>query len=257
MKDSKASRFAQALHAYGLARCSFVGSTICVGLGPDPAYRRSPLETVPGAPEAVAFLAAPQQADLIAAFTASQEACTVNRLMIGTSHNYAVERAGHYDMSDAVAALSEAALDSLTHLSLGDMELLFNGHRLLGTLGEITHLFAIAPRLCELDLYGHFNFGQPVRHDQLQDVSIALDDIGFSGGPLSQASVSNLLTSSFPNLATFHLDLDEGDRLDDYTIPDAFFDDAAFPALTAFSMDCLTDQSAARLSEWKQANRIR
>jgi hypothetical protein len=251
------SRFARAIEDYGLARCAVSGATIWVGLGPDPKYRREPLEAVPGAPTSICFVEAPDQAELIAALAAGPEAATIDHLMIGTSHDYAQKRAAPYDMSAAVAALEGAQLPALRQLSLGDMELLFNGHAYYGRLGDVTHVFAVAPLLEELRLRGQFALSAPVRHGRLRELTAFLDDIGVSGGPLSQETVTRLLSSELPSLSEASLSLDEEEREVDYSIPDAFFTGPSFPALAAFAMDCLTPEADDRLAAWKAARGVR
>ncbi|MFC3181683.1 hypothetical protein [Cypionkella sinensis] len=48
--------------------------TLCIGLGPDPAYRLTPLQAVPATTASISFLDAPLQADLIRAFATSLRA---------------------------------------------------------------------------------------------------------------------------------------------------------------------------------------
>jgi hypothetical protein len=245
------SRFAHAVDDYGLARCSATGSTLWIGLAPDPDHRRAVLAAVPQAPRSLCFVEAPDQAELVGALAASPEAATLEHLMIGTSHDYARNRPIRYDMSAAVAALRGARWPALKHLSLGDMEQLFNGHAYYGKLGDVTHVFEAAPQLEELRLRGQFTLRGPVRHALLRDISVFVDDIGVSGGPLSQDTVSRLLSSDLPALREICLSFDDGDREADYVIPDGFFTGSRFPALTAFDMDCLAPADAARLAAWK------
>jgi hypothetical protein len=248
---AETSRFTRAVEDYGLARCCMTGSTIWIGLRPDPQYRRAPLAALPQAPRSLCFVEAPDQAGLIGALATSPEAASLEHLMIGTSHDYIPGRPIRYDMSAAVAALCGARWPALKQLSLGAMELLFNGHAYYGRLGDVTDVLAAAPQLDELRLRGQFTLRGPVRHDRLRDLSVLVDDIGVSGGPLGQDTVSHLLASDFPALRTVCLSLDDGAREADYSIPDAFFVGLRFPALTAFEMDCLAPGQHARLTAWK------
>jgi hypothetical protein len=253
----KPSRFVRAVEDYGLARCAMTGSTLWIGLGPDPDYRRLALAALPQAPRSLCFVAAPDQVELIGTLAASREAATLEHLMIGTSHDYARNRPIPYDLSAAVAALRGARFPALRHLSLGDMEMLSNGHAYYGKLGDVTHLFAAAPELDELRLRGQFTLGAPVRHDRLRDMSVFVDDIGVSGGPVSQDTVANLLSSDFPAMSTVCLSLEDGDREVDYRIPDAFFTGSRFDAVTVFDMDCLAPEDEARLAAWKAGRGLR
>lgn len=83
-----------------------------------------------------------------------------------------------------------------------------------------------------------------------------VDDIGVSGGPLSQASVDNILTSRFPRLRTLELALDEGEA-QPYGVPEAFFVDNGFPALECFGMDRLKPDVEPRLRAWAAERKLR
>jgi hypothetical protein len=253
---AEAPRFARAVEDYGLANCSTTGETIWLGLPPSQEHRRAPLPAMPQAPRSLCFVEAPDQAALIAALAASADAASLEHLMIGTSHDYVPNRPISYDMSAAVAALCGARWPALKHLSLGGMELLFNGHAYYGKLGDISDVFEAAPELEELRLHGQFMLCREVRHDRLRDLSVFVDDIGVSGGPLSQDTVSHLLSSDFPALRAVCLSLDDGDREDDYIIPDAFFDGSQLPVLATFDMDCLAPDEEARLAAWKAAREL-
>lgn len=243
--------FPAALRAYGMERCSTAGQSVCIGLAPDPDHGLLPLREVPDAPGWVCFLEAPRQAELIRAFAASPRARTVERLVLGTSHDYARKRSVGYDMGAAVAALAGARLPALKRLSLGDMEMLFNGHRLFGTLGDVTAIFDIAPRLEELGLHGHFALRRPVRHARLRSLLVEVEDVGVTGGPLDQETVSNLLLSDLPSLAECALDLSDDHPEFLYAIPDAFFSGSPFPALRHLRIDTLTSEANARVEAWK------
>jgi hypothetical protein len=254
---AETSRFARAVEHYGLARCCMTEATIWIGLRPDPEYRRAPLAAMPQAPRSLCFVEAPDQAELVGALAASAEAASLEHLMIGTSHDYIPNRPIRYDMCAAVAALRGARWPALKHLSLGDMELLFNGHAYYGKLGDVTDVFEAAPQLDELRLRGQFTLRGPVRHDRLRDMSVFVDDIGVSGGPLSRDTVSHLLSSDFPALRRLCLSLDDGARAADYVVPDAFFTGSRFPALTDFDMDCLAPEQHAQLAAWKAGRGLR
>jgi hypothetical protein len=96
-----------------------------------------------------------------------------------------------------------------------------------------------------------------VHHHRLEQLTALVDDIGVSGGPLSQETVSNLFLSDFPALTQLELSLEENDREGDYTIPPRFFASDGFPALKAFSMDCLAAEAEAPLKAWKAERELR
>ncbi|MBL8580255.1 MAG: hypothetical protein JNK47_23915 [Mesorhizobium sp.] len=250
------NRFDRALRDYGLSRCSMSGNALCIGLKPHPEYNRVALETVPEAPTWVCFFEAPEQADLIRAFVTGPQAHTVERLIIGTSHDYDAKRSG-YDMTNAIAALKGARLPTLKRLVLGEMELLFNGHALYGSLGDIAHIFDAAPQLEELELCGQFSLKEPVRHEWLRTLSVSVfSDIGIGGGPLGQDTVSHLLLSHFPRLTTCFLHFDETPPDVRFSIPEEFFARPRFLAMQSFSIDALTPESETRMTEWMARRRL-
>jgi len=250
------NRFDRALRDYGLSRCSMSGNALCIGLKPHPEHSRIALDTVPEAPTWVCFLEAPEQADLIRAFATGPQARTVEKLIIGTSHDYDAKRSS-YDMTNAIAALKGARLPALKRLVLGEMELLFNGHALYGSLGDITHIFDAAPQLEELELCGGFSLKTHVRHEWLRTLSVSVfSDIGIGDGPLSQDTVSHLMLSHFPRLTTCSLHLDETPPDVGFSIPEEFFASPRFLAMQSFSIDALNSESKARMKEWMARRRV-
>ncbi|WP_322324856.1 hypothetical protein [Cypionkella sp.] len=244
-------RFPDALRAFGLHRCAMSGESLCIGLAPNSEYSLLPLQNIPAAPVSVCFFDAPLQADLVHAFVSSPRAATVAHLVIGTSHDYAKHRARGYDMTQAVAALKGTRLPMLKRLSLGDMEMLYNGHRLFGTIGDISHVFQIAPALTELRVHGHFTLAGPNRHPHLATLEVEVDDIGVTGGPLDQQTVSNLMLSDFPSLTCCDLDLSEDPPEVRYSIPPEFFSPQRSPLLRSLAINSLTAEAAVQLEKWK------
>jgi len=237
-----------------LRRCSISGSDFWIGLPPDPKHGRIAVAKVPEAPKSLLFLEGPAQGELIADFVQGPWVEVVENLVIGTSHDYIVpEHSGPYDFTRAVGALNGARMPALKRLSLGDMELLFNGHGYYGRLGDITHVFDIAPQLEELRICGNAKLSRPVQHEQLRMLVMTADDIAGHCAPMSQATLTRLLTSRFRCLTECDLSL-EADEALLYQLPEAFFSGEGFPALEALSIDSLTAEDAARLSAFK-ANR--
>jgi hypothetical protein len=251
------SRFARALESFGLARCSWSNGQLWVGLPPNADYRRTPVDHIPERPGAVLFAEGPEQAELVAAFAAGPEARAVEHLMIGTTHDYIrPDRPLPYDMSGAVAALAAAKMPALERLSLGAMERLFNGHGYYGRLGDVTFVFEIAPNLVSLDLSGHFDLARPVRHDRLETLAVDVDEVGVSGGPLTEETVAHILSSRFPRLRECELALDADDA-PPYAIPEVFLAGTGFAALEAFSMEGLSPEAERRLEAYKSARNLR
>lgn len=251
---AKGSSFGRALEKAGLDRCSMSGPDLWVGLPPDPDHRRLPVSAVPEAPRSVLFVEAPRQVALIAALAGGAEAVTVENLMIGTSHDYVRDHRPPYDFSAAILALGRAEMPALRRLSLGDMELPFNGHGYYGHVGDITALFGVAPGLKELHICGRAVVREPVRHDELQVLSLVADDIAGHCGATDPETITNLLASRFPRLAQLHLSL-ETDDVPAYRIPEAFFTHATLPALEAVEIDCLSPEHRERLDRWKEHGR--
>ncbi|TDR87957.1 hypothetical protein [Enterovirga rhinocerotis] len=252
--DGTSTRFAKALEQYGLDKCLINETTLWIGADGSrdwPNFRRVPPN--PGPRRQVEFLAAPHQADLVAAFVASPEALVVEELLIGTSPEFPT--AG-FDMTAAVAALEAAHLPSLTTLDLGDMQNLYGGFRLFGTVGEIGHVFAAAPCLRHLGVFGHFALATPVRHDTLETLFTEFDDFGITGEPISQATLDHLVTSSFPRLSTLHLDMDEGGGDETLTLPEPFFSPGHLSRLERLDIDRLVPEAKARLDAYRRARRL-
>jgi len=238
-------------------RCSISGSELWIGLPPDSDRGRLVIERWPEAPKSVLFVEGPEQGELVAAFVASPFAEAVENLMIGTSHDYiGTDHPPPYDFSGAVAALKGATLPALKRLILGDMELLFNGHGYHGRLGDITHVFDIAPQLEELRICGNAEISRPVRHDLLRRLVVTVDDVAGHCEPWSESSFENLLASRFVRLAECDLSL-EADGVAPYRIPEIFFSGVGFAALEAVSVDCLADGDATRFSAWKAGRGLR
>lgn len=189
---------------------------------------------------------------MIAAFAASPEAMTVENLMIGTSHDYIPAHQVPYDFSAAIAALEKSRMPALKRLTLGDMELLFNGHGYYGRLGDVTKVFDIAPNMEEFRICGCATIIEPVQHARLQVLSIVADDIAGNSGATAPGTISNILSSHFPRLTQLHLSL-ESDQMLSYGIPEAFYDGLNVPALRDVEIDCLVPEDRERLERWKTA----
>lgn len=247
-------RFEDALRDYGYSRCSLAGATLFIGLGHEEGYDRQPIDGMPAGATRFLFVEAPRQADLIARFLASDDVNRAEHLFIGTSHDYARARPPEgYDFHLAVAALAGGRFPSIRTVSLGDMELLFNGHRGYGSLGDIAPVFDALPNMVDLELFGNFALSRPVRHDKLKTIAVWVDDVGVSGGRLSRETVTNLLSSSFPALEEIDLDLEDGDEGLVYSLPEAFPAGKILPALQAFSMTNLSPEDAERVARWREA----
>lgn len=253
---SRRTHFARALEAYGLENCalSHKSHALLIGLNPRKDYPWLPLTEIPKAPKFISFFEAPVQAELIAALMRSPEAKTLEHLFIGTSHDWADkapkrDAAERYDMTAAIATLTGARLPALSKLDLGDMEMLFNGQRLTGTLGDVTHVFDAAPNLVVLSLTGTYAFSRPVRHEKLETLSAEQSDIGCWADPPDQATITHLFSSSLPRLATLTVDIDPEEEVA-FELPEIFFSCNGFPSLARLGFNKPSPVTAARLEKW-------
>jgi len=250
--------FAAALAAYGLHNCLVNDTTLWIGLdGRTATPNAQPLAAPPGPLRRVVFLEAPVQADLVRALVASPQVQTLDELFIGTAQaypgRYSREAFPGYDMAQAVGALAGAHLPALRHLVLGDMEDLSGGFRLFGTVGDITPIFAAAPSLTTLGLYGNFALSAPVRHRHLEVVETLFDTYGVTGEVITQETLDHLLASDLPALRILALDMEEGGQEADRTLPDPFLALGHLPALRQLEINRLTPDAAARLDRLKAA----
>ncbi len=253
--DDIQDSIAAALEAYGLDRCGQSGAALLIGLGPasfsDPPVAQR-LAAPPEAPGDIHFLDAPSQVDLIAALLASPEAERVVDLHIGSCLDWAKE--GRFDYREAVSLLGTANLPALTHLTLGEMFLTFNGHPYFGRIGDVAPVLDAVPTLEHLDLFGQFEWSLPVSHAALRELSAQVDEVGVTGGPPSQDAVTHLLSSTLPALIELDLDLDDGGD-DTFALPMRFPGEDAMPALRRVNMTNLGPEDEARLAAWHASRR--
>jgi len=247
------TRFAEALTVYGLERCLINETTLWIGV--DGSKDTPNFSRVPSNPpwrRKIEFLAAPGQADLVAALLASPEAEVIEELFIGTYPHYPKHPDfSGYDTVAAVAALAGADLPALRHLDLGDMQNWYGGQRLFGTVGDIAHVFAAAPAMTSLNIGGSFSLSRPIAHERLETLSTKFDDFGVTGEPITQATLDNLLTSRFPSLKSLELDMDEGGGDETLTLPEAFFAAGHLQALQWLDIDRLLPEAEDRLAAYK------
>ena len=235
----------------GLHTFSQCGDRVLVGLGVNAEYGRTPTGLLGDHIEAISFLAAPEQVDLITSFAASPYATTVKRLSIGTSHDYADRGVRPYDFAPAIAAFCAGHYPALEVLALGDMEKLFNGHSYYGRVGPVDDVFATCPNLRALELFGQAILGAPVSHKRLERLALWADEIGVSGGPIDPDTVTAFLTSDLPRLSEADFDLDEGERDFLYDLPADFIAGRTLPKLRNLNIDCLTPMAEKALEAWR------
>ena len=253
---SRKTPFAHALEAYGLENCSLSPKShaLLVGLKARQDYPFLPLTEIPKVPRSISFLEAPIQAELVAALMRSPEAKTLEHLFIGTSHDWPGGARSHdpddaFNMTAAVSALAGGWLPALTALTLGDMEMLFNGQRLTGTLGDVAPVFEAAPNLRQLSLTGGYALSRPVRHDRLETLSAEQSDIGCWSDPPDQATITHLFSSSLPRLTGLSIHIDSGEDVA-FDLPEIFFSGNGFPSLCRIDFNKPDENAAARLKAW-------
>ena len=154
-------------------------------------------------------------------------------------------------MTAAIEALKGARLPMLRRLWLMDIEKLSKAHRLFGTIGEISHVFQIAPAMDKLRLHGNFTPAEPTHYKRLAVIEVEVDDTGATGGPLDQRTVFNLMLPDLPGLAHCDLDLSDDPPEFHYHIPDAFLPPQHFPLLQSLAINSLTAKSAIQLEDWQ------
>lgn len=253
---SRKTRFAHALEAYGLENCSLSPKThaLLVGLKARKDYPFLPLVEIPKAPRFISFFEAPIQAELIGELMRSPEAKTLEHLFIGSSHDWPGTSGPHdpneaFNMTAAVSALAGGRLPALTELTLGDMEMLFNGQRLTGTLGDVAPVFEAAPNLRQLSLTGSYTLSRPVRHERLETLSAEQSDIGCWSDPPDQATITYLFSSILPRLTRLSLRIDDWEEVA-FDLPETFFSDDGFPGLVQIDFNKPKEKAAAHLKEW-------
>ena len=251
--------FEQALAEYGYENCSCENERLFIGLGPKDIGQ--PVTELSDAFTYVCFFAAPEQVALLQDFVNSEFAQHVTHLFIGTSHDYA-ERVSTgrvalelpYYFDKAIDVFKGAHLPALKWLSIGDMELLFNGQALHGYAGDISPVFPACPNLETLEVWSMFRMDQIVDHAAIQEIGIEADGLCMvkeTDEQVDAQSVTNLLSSRFENLRVLELDIPETDTTQ-YTIPEAFFEQPSMPALKILNLGGFGDHIANQMDIWQQ-----
>lgn len=193
-------------------------------------HGRMPLETLPQTIRNIFFFMGSSQQELVEAFTRSNQCKTVEHLAIGCS---SFSREYPLDYTGAVAALKTADCPNLKSLVLGAWELFHNEHCAFGTIGDVTEVLRKHAHVEGLHLCGYFELTEPLHFPNLKDLSIQLDDpiTGLCGGPISNATLDNLLNSSFPNLEECELALECGWDDMGYRFAPAFLNETHLPSL--------------------------
>jgi len=215
-------------------------NTCFFGVPSNEQYGRVPLKIVPEIVPEVLFLMDSDQSDLVEAFIHSKQCQTLSKLIIGCS-SYS-RRVPNY--AQGISILKNADCPELKVLSLGEWVTFHNAHTVSGQLGDITPVLQNLSHVEELSLYGHFELAEPITFPNLKEINVE------NGGPISNATLSNLLRSSFPKLDTLFFDLDcenyylKPTELDmdcpeyetRYTFPDAFLSGDHLPLVSCIEI---------------------
>lgn len=106
-----------------------------------------------------------------------------------------------------------------------------------GQRGDISMIGKHMPRLQVLELAGWFEMSAKACHAELQKLNISLQGTtGIGGGPISQATLSNLLSSEFPRLQELWRNLDCDDNDHRYHLPECLFSVENVPELREFEI---------------------
>jgi len=218
----------------GKFRNSDIG-TCFLGVPSDDLYGREPLEKIPEYVPVWHFLLGSDQQELVAAFAHSDHCKTVRYLSVGSS---SYSRNFPLDYSNAIATLKEADCPNLKHLSLGVWHLFANEHCAYGQLGDITPVLNNLSQMEDLEIYGNFEVTELISFQYLKELTVTLNDniTYLNAGPISNSTLSNLLSGTFPNLEEIFLDLDCDKNDSDYTFPGVFLDGNNLPKLTTLEI---------------------
>lgn len=254
--QARTRSFAAALRHLPSVGAEVRGETLLLGPGSAGTAARPPLEL--SAIRRVIFLDAPRQGAHFAAFLASGLAARTRWLTLATTAGTAPpgdEEAPAPDLSALLATLGPGALDALEVLVAGEPEHGSADTAMHGRLGDIAPVFAAAPRLRHLELYGTFALSRPVVHDALEVIEVTVPDAaGCRFGPPSKQSIARLLGSRFDRLRLVDLELGGTGAPEPYPLPADLLERRRFPALGSFEMDPLSEADAARVARWRSGS---
>ncbi len=210
-------------------------NTCFFGVPSNELYGRISLETVPENIPEICFLMGSGQEVLVEAFIRSEQCQTVNHLSIGcSSYSKAGKEVFPLDYKKAISVLEGANCPALKTLSLGSWHLFHNASCAYGRLGDITPTLRNFSHLEELFIYGNFELTEAITFPSLKGITVLLEDemTGMGGGPISNATLCNLMHSSFPKLKELFFDLDCNKNDSNYTFPEVFLKGDLLPQLS-------------------------
>ena len=195
---------------------------------------RTPMDRVPDKPHTVLFWNGRYQTDLLRAFLESPQAQTVRALSIGA--NSLIDTETEYE--ELVALLRTARLPALELLGLGEYELFSNESSAYGKIGDLTDVIPRFPTVRSLWLFGNFELTRPIVFPAMEQLRVQLDDpvTAINGGPISNATLANLLCSWMPKVTDIDIDLSCDGEPIQYTFPIPFLDGGGMPELSLLTI---------------------
>lgn len=194
------------------------------------------LKSVPQQATDFHFYLGSDAGDLIQSFIDSPFAQQVERLHIGNS---SYNRGNGSDYTEIVRMLARGDFPRLQVLELGVWQLYSNSHCAFGNLGNVSSLLSRLTQLESLGLYGHFDLSHPLSLNKLKSLYIQTDDpvTCLNDGVISQATVTHLFASTFPELEDAYIDLSNNKATEPYEAPDLFRDWEHVPKLKRLELD--------------------
>jgi len=158
---------------------------------------------------------------LLSAFTKSNFVYNVQRLSIGNS---SFDLGSGMGLSDITNLLSEVEFPELAKFELGVWQLYDNSHCFYEYIGNVTRLLQRMPKIEHIALFGSFELDVRLSFPNLKYLSLKLDDpiTCENGGYISQKTLDNVLSSTYPELRQLKLDLDCKRNDQEYTITELF-----------------------------------
>ena len=204
------------------------------GAPQDKLYGRMPLESLPARPFGFHFYLGANQLELFESFARSGHRDTTKSLHIGNScYNHGNGR----DYSRITEALTRHEFPCLESLELGVWQLFSNSDFVYGNVGRIDDLAKAAPNLRKLYIYGNCELSHPLFLRDLEILHVVVDSTsGINGGSLDSRTVNNLLSSNFPRLKEFYVDLGMEDENTCYSLPESIAVSDSYPDLNYFEL---------------------
>jgi hypothetical protein len=178
------------------------------------------LETTPRQCQGMYFYLGIDYPTLAASFAQSKYPAQLKRFAFGNC-TYHLGSNSNLDYAPMIEALTSAEFPELEVCQLGVCELFHNAEDRYGRLGDVSKLVNNMPSLKELGLYGSFDLSEPLYLPELEKIEVFVADFWPSEllVPLTQETVTNLLSSNFPKLIDLNLDFELDKPYPEYVAP--------------------------------------